>query len=48
MEWKTNVRLYKTEYVCEHGVGHDDGIHGCCHKRCCSRDDCPLNKKKND
>ena len=31
---------YRGEYVCEHGIGHGNHIHGC--DGCCQRADYPL------
>lgn len=28
-EWEINKRLYVTEAICPHGIGHHKGIHGC-------------------
>ena len=39
MEWKKSN--YRGEYLCEHGVGPGNSIHGC--DGCCSREDYPLN-----
>ena len=36
---------YRGEYNCPHNVGHGNHIHGCCHERCCTRDDFPLRSK---
>ena len=44
MKWQKIKRADgRIEYVCEHGVGHGNHIHGC--DGCCRRSDFPLNKK---
>ena len=44
MDWKKWYRLDgRIEYICKHGVGHGDHVHGC--DGCCSRDDFPLKNK---
>lgn len=40
MKWTKHIRTdaFKrgtVEWVCEHGVGHEDGVHGCCLPPCC-------------
>ena len=45
MEWKRVIRSDgRIEWLCEHGVGHGNHIHGC--DGCCSREDFPLRKEK--
>jgi hypothetical protein len=45
MKWQKIIREEgRIEYICEHGVGHGNHVHGC--DGCCSRPDFPLNKKK--
>lgn len=47
MKWYKNVREDgRIEYVCEHGVGHSNEVHGCCGYSCCRRKDYPLKKGK--
>ncbi len=31
---------FSEEYLCEHGIGHEKGVHGC--DGCCSSDSFPL------
>jgi len=31
------------EYLCPHGIGHENGVHGC--DGCCADKDFPLKKK---
>lgn len=46
MIWTTIRRADgRIEYVCEHGVGHGDHVHGCCGYSCCMRKDFPLRTK---
>ena len=33
----------RDEYVCEHGIGHGNHVHGC--DGCCRRSDFPLGQK---
>ena len=33
---------YRGEYLCSHGVGHGNHVHGCCQENCCTRPDFPL------
>jgi len=41
-KWQFTKRLDgRLEWVCEHGVGHGNHIHGCCENHCCSREDYP-------
>jgi hypothetical protein len=43
MKWYKNVREDgRIEYVCEHGVGHGNHVHGC--DGCCRRKDFPWRK----
>ena len=37
----------RIEWVCDHGVGHGNHIHGCCGYGCCSRVDYPPNIERN-
>ena len=47
MKWTKSIRADgRVEYICEHGVGHGNHVHGC--DGCCSREDFPLNKKGKD
>jgi hypothetical protein len=47
MKWTETQRSDgRIEYICEHGVGHGNHIHGCCVSNCCSRDDYPGRNKK--
>ena len=47
MQWIKFPRMDgRLEYICEHEVGHGNHVHGC--DGCCSRDDFPLNKRRND
>lgn len=42
MKWHKIIREDgRIEYICEHGVGHGNHVHGCCGFRCCSRKDYP-------
>ena len=45
MKWIPSPRADgRMEWICEHGVGHGNHVHGCCHKGCCGRDDFPGTK----
>ena len=47
MKWTEMPRADgRMEFQCEHGVGHGNGVHGCCHEGCCGRDDFPLKNIK--
>ena len=40
-KWQKVIRQDgRIEYICSHGVGHGDHIHGC--DGCCSKKDYPL------
>ena len=40
-KWQKVIRMDgRIEYICSHGVGHGDHIHGC--DGCCSKKDYPL------
>lgn len=42
MKWQKSIREDgRIEYICEHGVGHSNDIHGC--DSCCDRGDFPGN-----
>lgn len=41
-KWKPYPREDgRMEWLCEHGVGHGNHIHGCCRERCCTKPDYP-------
>lgn len=42
MKWQKLIKMDgMVEWICEHGVGHGSGVHGCCPDVCCKRDDFP-------